>query len=100
MKIASVILISMSFFLSGCSGCSKSGRKQRLTQSSVSKDESSSNTNATRRNDRILSGEKTTVKMVKINGARRRRVFRPAGGCRRLFSMPRHLTAALGLQCF
>jgi len=65
MKISTLILFSLLLLLSGCSSCSKSGRKQReiiKDESTIKRPEETSPT------DRILSGKKTTVKMVKING--------------------------------
>lgn len=61
MKIIPIIFISASVFLSGCSGCSKSGQKQRLSRQSSEPTES-------RREERPTLGEKTVVKMEKING--------------------------------
>ena len=61
MKIIKIIFISASLFLSGCSGCSKSGQKQRLSNQS-------SDSNESRREARPISGEKTIVKMEKVNG--------------------------------
>jgi aspartyl protease family protein len=61
MKIIQIICISASVFLSGCSGCSKSGQKQRLSHQSQEPTES-------RREERTVSGEKTVVKMEKVNG--------------------------------
>jgi aspartyl protease family protein len=61
MKIIQIIGISASVFLSGCSGCSKSGQKQRLSHQSQEPSES-------RREERPISGEKTVVKMEKVNG--------------------------------
>jgi aspartyl protease family protein len=61
MKIIQIIGISASVFLSGCSGCSKSGQKQRLSHQSQEPTES-------RREERLVSGEKTVVKMEKVNG--------------------------------
>jgi len=60
MKIIPSILLSASVFLSGFSGCSKSGQKQRLLHSGES--------NEPKREQRITSGEITIVKMEKING--------------------------------
>ncbi len=61
MKIIQIIFISASFFLSGCNGCSKSGQKQRLSHQSTEPAES-------RKNERPTAGEKTVVKMEKVNG--------------------------------
>jgi aspartyl protease family protein len=61
MKIIHIIFISASVFLTGCSGCSKSGQKQRLSHQSEESTES-------RREERPTLGEKTVVKMEKING--------------------------------
>lgn len=60
MKIIPTILISASIFVSGCSGCSKSGQKQRLSHTSDRIE--------SRREERISAGEKTIVKMEKLNG--------------------------------
>lgn len=60
MKIIPTLFISASVLLSGCSGCSKSGQKQRLSHQSDLPD--------SRREERLKSGEKTVVKMEKING--------------------------------
>jgi len=60
MNIIPGILISASLLLSGCSGCSKSGQKQRLSHSSETSD--------SKFDYRIKRGEKTVVKMEKING--------------------------------
>lgn len=60
MKIIPTLFISASILLSGCSGCSKSGQKQRLSHHSGQPD--------SRREERPKSGEKTIVKMEKING--------------------------------
>ncbi len=65
MKISTLILFSLLLLLSGCSSCSKSGRKQR----EIIKDESTiKRPGETSPTDRILSGKKTTVKMEKVNG--------------------------------
>lgn len=58
MKIIPIILVSTFVLLSGCSGCSKSGQKQRLSHQS----------DRTTREERPISGEKTIVKMEKVNG--------------------------------
>jgi aspartyl protease family protein len=60
MKIFPTLLISISVLLSGCSGCSKSGQKHRLSHQSDQPD--------SRRAERPKSGEKTLVKMEKLNG--------------------------------
>ena len=60
MRIIPTIIISLFVLLSGCSGCSKSGRKQRIS--------SSSNAPNSRREERPIYGKKTIVKMEKING--------------------------------
>ncbi len=60
MKIIPTILISISIFFSGCSGCSKSGQKQYLLNKSEPIEP--------RREKRFSSNEKTVVKMEKING--------------------------------
>lgn len=59
MKIHTLILILSIFLISGCSGCSQSGRRNSLS-SEISK----------RDNNEILrsNGEKTIVKMEKIGG--------------------------------
>lgn len=61
MKIIKIILISASIFLSSCNGCSKSGMKQRLSHQLEEPIES-------RKVGRTLTGEKTVVKMERING--------------------------------
>jgi len=58
MKIIPFILILASVLLSGCRGCSKSGQKQQLYHQS----------DRPTREERPTSGEKTVVKMEKING--------------------------------
>lgn len=60
MKIIPTLLILTSVLLAGCSGCSKSGQKQRLSHQSDQLE--------SRRGERPESGEKTVVKMEKING--------------------------------
>ncbi len=60
MKLISIILFLISVIISGCSGCSKSGQKHSLSQESKRSD--------SRRNDRNLKGDKTILKMEKING--------------------------------
>lgn len=59
MKVISAILISISVFFHGCSGCSKSGQKQRLLNRSET---------PSKREERISSNKKTVVKMEKVNG--------------------------------
>lgn len=60
MKIIPALFISASVLLSGCSGCSKSGQKQRLSHQSDQPD--------SRRGEQLKFGEKTVVKIEKING--------------------------------
>jgi aspartyl protease family protein len=61
MKTFQIIVISASVSLSGCSGCSKSGQKQLLSHQSPESTKS-------RGEERPISGEKTVVKMEKVNG--------------------------------
>lgn len=60
MNIITILFVSTSVLLSGCSSCSKSGQKQRLTHTT---DHTES-----RREKGVLPVEKTVVKMEKING--------------------------------
>lgn len=60
MRIITILFIGVYLILNGCSGCSKSGQKQRLSHESIQPE--------TRKNERISIGEKTVVKMEKING--------------------------------
>jgi len=60
MKNLPKLFISVSILLSGCGGCSKSGQKQGLYHKNGQ--------TVSRREERILSGKKTVVKMEKING--------------------------------
>jgi aspartyl protease family protein len=62
MKIIPTLLISTSLLLTGCSGCSKSGQKQRLTYQSVQPD--------SRREKRPTLSKKTVVKMENNNGVK------------------------------
>lgn len=58
----SIFSISISLLLSGCSGCSKSAQKRLLEHQDTTYHSSS------RREERVISGEKTTIKMEKANG--------------------------------
>lgn len=60
MKITLPLLITLSILFSGCSGCSKSGQKQQLSNQSDKPD--------SRNEERLKSGAKTIVKMEKLNG--------------------------------
>ena len=60
MKIITTLLILASVLLSGCSGCSKSEMKQRLSRKTDQLD--------SRNEERPKLGVKTIVKMDKING--------------------------------
>jgi aspartyl protease family protein len=60
MRIIPTIIISSFVLLSGCSGCSKSGSKKRIS--------GSTNPPNSRREERPIYGKKTIVKMEKING--------------------------------
>jgi aspartyl protease family protein len=60
MKIITTLLILASGLLSGCSGCSKSEMKQRLSRETDQMD--------SRKEERPKLGVKTMVKMEKING--------------------------------
>lgn len=60
MKIITTLLILISVLLSGCSGCSKSGMKQRLSLTREQLD--------SRKEERSKLGVKTIIKMEKING--------------------------------
>jgi aspartyl protease family protein len=60
MKIISLIFISISVLISGCSGCSKSGHRQRISnQSEITE---------TAEVRKVQSNSKTVVKMEKVNG--------------------------------
>jgi aspartyl protease family protein len=60
MKSIYALFIITSIFLPGCSGCSKSGQKQRLS--------SQSERTVSSRGTRPKSNSKTVVKMEKVNG--------------------------------
>ncbi len=60
MKISIIILISSAVYLSGCSGCSKSGQKQLISQQSEPIE--------SRRENHSSTGKKTVVKIEKVNG--------------------------------
>lgn len=60
MKIFQILFITTYVLLSGCSGCSKSAQKQRLLHKIDPIN--------TKKDEQISYGEKTVVKMVKLNG--------------------------------